>query len=46
MRPLKSDFVAAVILLGVPLLLGILRALIFSVGFLKPPSKSLLDTLL
>ena len=42
MRSLKSDFVAAVILLGVPLVLGIVRALIFSVGFLKPSFEILL----
>ena len=42
MRSLKSDFVAAVIRLGVPLVLGIVWALIFSVGFLKPSFEILL----
>ena len=36
MRSLKSDFVAAVIRLGVPFGLGIVWALIFSVGFFQP----------
>ena len=36
MRSLKSDFVAAVIRFGVPLVLGIVWALIFSVGLSKP----------
>ena len=42
MRSLKSDLVAAVIRFGVPLVLGIVWALIFSVGFLKPSFEILL----